>query len=180
MTSNDYLDAELNQGTSTVSWEDIYLELKKIAHHRLKGSGPQTVLSPTVLVHEAYMKLSASGSLTGKGKTHLMALASRAMRFVLIDYVRKKKHAKDCVFITLKENEAAFEHERIDFLWLNSELERLDQLDSLLVQVVECRFFAGLSVAETAVALELNQRKVERLWQKARLYLLKSYNNESR
>ena len=156
-------------------WELVYTEMKKLAHYRLAGSNPVS-LSPTMLVHEVYLKLDTPAHLEVADKAHFMAVVCRAMRFVLADYVRKKGAAKRGVYLeadTLHEEVEPQGHDPLELLVLNEAIEKLGRLDSRLAHVIECRYFGGLTNGETAQALGLSLRGVERLWARAKLYLFK-------
>lgn len=158
-------------------WERVYNELKGLAAHRLRAVGPIT-MTPTVLVHEAYLRLGDQGLPQEKG--HFLALASRAMRFILIDRLRHKQaRGQDEWAVTLGPSIPQYTGEGVDALNLAVCLEKLAKLDERLVCVVECRLFAGMNNVETAEACDLSLRTVERLWQKGKLYLKACFENSA-
>jgi RNA polymerase sigma factor (TIGR02999 family) len=153
----------------------VYAELKRIAGHHLKVIGGATQLSTTEVVHEAFLKL-APGGRSWAGRAHFFGAASRAMRQVLVDYARRGGAAKRGrgrqQMVSLGQAGAALEVQLDDLLALDQALEELDAVDRRLREVVELRFFGGLSEQETAEMLGLSPRTIERDWLKARLFLL--------
>ncbi|MEM6647623.1 MAG: ECF-type sigma factor [Bacteroidota bacterium] len=149
----------------------LYDEMRRLARRHRKSS---PTLNTTALVHEAYLRLVDQTQLNVQDRGHFMALASRAMRFVLIDYARRRKAEKrggGQAHHTLDDNRIAIDEQAEDLLALDEALERLAAMSERLARVVECRYFGGLSVEETAEALGSSARTVKRDWQKARLWL---------
>ena len=151
-----------------------YQELRAIAHRRLAARGPGGTLSTTGLVHEAYLKLVDQSRAGWQDLAHFRALASLAMRHVLVDRARERSALKRGGVrrqITLDDEVMALEDQAEMLLQLNDALERLATVDPRLAQVVDCRFFGGLTEQETAEALGLTTRTVQRDWVKARVLL---------
>lgn len=151
-----------------------YQELRAIAHRRLAARGPGGTLSTTALVHEAYLKLIDQSRAGWQDLAHFRALASLAMRHVLVDRARERTALKRGGVrrqITLEDEVMAVEDQAETLLQLNDALERLATVDRRLAQVVDCRFFGGLTEQETAEALGLTTRTVQRDWVKARVLL---------
>jgi RNA polymerase sigma factor (TIGR02999 family) len=151
-----------------------YQELRAIAHRRLAARGPGGTLSTTGLVHEAYLKLVDQSRAGWQDLAHFRALASLAMRHVLVDRARERSALKRGGVrrqITLDDEVMALEDQAEMLLQLNDALERLATVDPRLGQVVDCRFFGGLTEQETAEALGLTTRTVQRDWVKARVLL---------
>ena len=151
-----------------------YQELRAIAHRRLAARGPGGTLSTTALVHEAYLKLVDQSRAGWQDLAHFRALASLAMRHVLVDRARERSALKRGGVrrqITLDDEMMALEDQAEMLLQLNDALERLATVDPRLAQVVDCRFFGGLTEQETAEALGLTTRTVQRDWVKARVLL---------
>lgn len=154
--------------------EETYAQLKRVAHHYLRAYRRNMTLNCTALVHEAYLKLETSGTDAPETKAHYLAVVSMAMRQILVDYVRQKntgKHGGDALQVTLQESSAATETPSIDLLALDRALDKLSAADPLLGRIVIMRFFGGLTIAETAEALDRSTRSVERDWTRARMYL---------
>lgn len=149
----------------------LYDELQGLAH-RVRGGRAGETLNTTALVHEAYAKLLPSAHHDWQGRQHFLRVAARAMRQVLMDAARRKGADKRAgAVVTLNEELAADPVTRADLLALDEALERLGQLDPRQVQIVECRYFAGMSVEETAQALDVSERTVKRDWAAARAWL---------
>jgi RNA polymerase sigma factor (TIGR02999 family) len=151
-----------------------YQELRAIAHRRLAARGPGGTLSTTALVHEAYLKLVDQSRAGWQDLAHFRALASLAMRHVLVDRARERSALKRGGVrrqITLDDEVMALEDQAEMLLQLNDALERLATVDPRLARVVDCRFFGGLTEQETAEALGLTTRTVQRDWVKARVLL---------
>ena len=151
-----------------------YRELRAIAHRRLMGRGAGGTLSTTALVHEAYLKLADQSRAGWKDDAHFLALASLAMRHVLVDRARELATLKRGGMrqrVTLDEEQMSAEAEPDVLLQLDDALDRLAAFDQRLARVVECRFFGGLTEQETANALGLTVRTVQRDWVKARVLL---------
>ena len=151
-----------------------YQELRAIAHRRLAARGPGGTLSTTGLVHEAYLKLVDQSRAGWQDLAHFRALASLAMRHVLVDRARERSALKRGGVrqqVTLDDEVTALEDQAEMLLQLNDALERLATVDPRLGRVVDCRFFGGLTEQETAEALGLTTRTVQRDWVKARVLL---------
>jgi RNA polymerase sigma factor (TIGR02999 family) len=155
----------------------VYQELRAIAHRRLaargRGGGAGT-LSTTGLVHEAYLRLVDQSRAGWHDRAHFLALASLAMRHVLVDRARERSTLKRGGArrqITLDDEVLAVEDQCEVLLQLNDALDRLATMDPRLARLVECRFFGGLTEQETAEALGLTTRTVQRDWVKARVLL---------
>jgi RNA polymerase sigma factor (TIGR02999 family) len=151
-----------------------YQELRAIAHRRLVARGPRGTLSTTALVHEAYLKLVDQSRAGWQDLAHFQALASLAMRHVLVDRARERgavKRGGARPQITLDDDMIAAEDQPEVLLQLHDALERLAAVDPRLARVVDCRFFGGLTEQETAAALEVTTRTVQRDWVKARVLL---------
>ncbi len=151
----------------------VYEDLRKVAHLIVRGRRTGT-LGTTAIVNEAYLRLTERGVLPPNDRVHLMAIASRAMRSVLVDHARAKQAEKrggGQTPVDLQDHHGV-EASRIEqILELEEALERLGRLNERLVRVVELRFFGGLSVPEAAAALGVGERTIERDWFKARSFL---------
>lgn len=153
--------------------EVVYPELKHLAHFQLAKERSNHTLSTTAIVHEAYERLSNQDG-PWNDKAHFMRTAARIMRHLLVDYARRKNADKRGAgerVLTLEDDRIATPADQMAVLALEHALEEIADIDERLVRVVECRIFAGLSVSETADALDMTVRTVERDWQKARGYI---------
>jgi RNA polymerase sigma factor (TIGR02999 family) len=159
----------------------LYDELRSLARAQLRWP-LQGSIAPTGLVHEAYLKLADRSRLHLRDRGHFLSLAARAMRQIVVDHARKRSAGKRGAAFsrrTLDEADIAGADGRIgDLVALDEALARLETLDPRLARLVEVRFFAGLSVKETADALGLSERTVKRDWQKARAFLYSELNVE--
>lgn len=153
--------------------EVVYPELKRLAHFQLARERSNHTLSTTAIVHEAYERLSSQeGPWTDKA--HFMRTASRIMRHLLVDYARRRNAGKRGAgeqMLTLEDDRIAAPSDQMAVLLLEDALLEIAEIDPRMERVVECRVFAGLSVAETAEALDMTVRTVERDWQRARGYI---------
>ncbi|HOZ03845.1 MAG TPA: ECF-type sigma factor [Arenimonas sp.] len=155
----------------------LYAELHTMARRHLGGNQGHT-LDATGLVHEAYIKLIGRSTAEFEDRAHFFAYAASAMRSVVVDYARQRlavKRGGDLHRVTeLPEDAVGGLRLDEDLLGLDTALNRLAAVDKKLAQVVELRYFAGLSETEIAELLKRSERSVRRDWQKARLYLLAS------
>lgn len=152
----------------------VYDELRRIARARLQRERAGHTLAPTELVHQAYLKLVPLDRIEWQGRAHFFAIASRAMRNVLIDYAAQRGAAKrggGARPVTLDDQTAAVEHPLDDLIALGRALDRLESIEARQARVVECKFFGGLSLEETAEALAISPATVSRDWTFARAWL---------
>jgi RNA polymerase sigma factor (TIGR02999 family) len=152
----------------------VYDELRRVARRHVRRQGSAYTLNTTALVHEAYLKLADAGRMTYADRVHFFALASRAMRQVLIDYARRHQTMKrggEWRRLDLQDAEIPAIERADELLALDDALTRLAAMNQRLARVVECRFFGGLTEGETATALGVNERTIRRDWTKARLWL---------
>lgn len=152
---------------------DAYAHLRRIARGHLRRHRPGATLNTTAVVHEAYLKLAGDPERYND-QEHFFAVASTAMRQLLVDHARRRladKRGGGAVHVALDEATIADEAGGIDVLEIDGALRALAAHDPVLERVVECRFFAGLSVEETARALGRSARSIERDWARARAYL---------
>ena len=152
----------------------VYDELRRLARRQRSRLRLGQTLGTTALVHETYLKLADRLAPDLAERAHLLAIAARAMRQVLVDYARERgalKRGGGQVPLPLDESRLAAQVEAGRLMDLDAALERLAEEAPRLAQVVECRFFAGLSEAETAQALSVSLRTVQRDWLEARSWL---------
>ena len=153
----------------------VYEELRRLASFVRKNEAGVT-LNSTALVHEAWLKLKDSPHLSATSPAHFKAIAARAMRQVLVDEARRRSARKrggagEAVFVTVDNVVESVVGTDEELLALNSALEELARLNARQAQMVEDRFFGGLSVAETAAVLGLSESAIERDWRAARAWM---------
>jgi RNA polymerase sigma-70 factor, ECF subfamily len=151
----------------------IYKELHAIAAQHMRRERPNHTLQSTVLVHEAFLQLAGTDKIDWQSRAHFFALASRAMRRVLVDHARAVNADKRPGAHQQVELDSALEvQERVvDLLALNEALDRLATWDNRQSQIVEMRFFAGLNFEEIAEVLGISERTAKRDWTMARAWL---------
>jgi RNA polymerase sigma factor (TIGR02999 family) len=148
----------------------VYDELRRLAASRLRSDQPGATLQPTALVHEAYLRLVGDEEVRWQGHAHFFGAAALAMKRILIDRARRKQ-AEARAVRNAAELESDADPEAVDILALDSAMEKLGTLDERAARVVHLRFFAGLSVEQTAEVLESSERTVKRDWNFARAWL---------
>jgi len=154
--------------------ELVYDDLRRIAHHHLDGGARGATVDTTSLVHEAYLKLARVEGGAWEGRAQFFAFCSKAMRRILIDYARRQSAAKrggTRVRVPLRDDSAVVEAEVTRMLGIEEALQRLERHNERMGRIVECRFFGGMSVTDTAEALGTSTRTVEREWARARAHL---------
>ena len=161
--------------------ELVYEDLRRIAHRRLQSERSGHTLDTTALVHEAYLKLVPQSTTSWGDRAHFFAVASRVIRHVLIDYARRRTAEKRSggIRIPLREDTAGVGPRDVDLLALERALARLASRDARMEQIVECRFFGGMTVEETAKALGISTSTVDRDWARARTYLFRDLADET-
>ncbi|MEM7415907.1 MAG: sigma-70 family RNA polymerase sigma factor [Gemmatimonadota bacterium] len=160
----------------------VYDDLRGIAHQRLRSERANHTLDTTALVHEAYLRLVEQRDADWRDRAHFFAVASRVIRNVLVDYARRRKTAKrggSGPLPPLAVGTAPDPLSVVDLLALDQALRRLATHDPRLERIVECRFFGGMTMAETAEALGTSLRTVERDWRRAKAYLYRELHYES-
>lgn len=152
----------------------VYDTMKDMAHYRMMGERSGHTLNTTALVHEAYLKLVQFNRIDWKSRAHFFGMASQVMRNILVDYAVKKKAEKrggDRHRVTFEGQHFRSEVNLHEVLSIHQALERLAEIDERQVRVVECRFFGGLTLEETAEALDISTATVSRDWNMARAWL---------
>lgn len=161
----------------------LYDELRAQARRHIRREGRDHTLSPTALVHEVYLKLLRQRQIAAGDRGEFVAIAGQVMRRILVDYARSRKrikHGGDLTPASMEEAEVEVEaqsflsmKEADEILALDAALSRLAELDPRASQVVQCRFYAGLTLDETAAAMSLSPKTVHRTWTTARAWLRK-------
>lgn len=158
----------------------VYGELRRIASRQLRGERPGHTLGTTGLIHETYLKLADQSRVQWQDRNHFYCVAASAMRRILIDYARRyraQQRGGDLHRVSLDEDAMAAAERGETLLALDEALERLSTMDRRLSSVVECRYFGGLTEEETAQALGVTTRTVQRDWAKARGWLYLELHN---
>jgi len=164
----------------------VYDELRRLAANYLRNERPGQTLQATALVHEAFLRLSKEKNQPWKDRTHFLAIAALSMRQILVQRARardaEKRGGANQERITLDESVMA-DHTPdspggVDVLQLDAALNKLEQLDPLQAKIVELRYFGGLTVEETAEALDISPATVKRHWTVARAFLKKELSKE--
>jgi RNA polymerase sigma factor (TIGR02999 family) len=152
----------------------LYSELRKLARSLMRKAPPGNTLQPTALVHEAYVRLVGDKDPGWDGRGHFFASAARAMRRILVDQARRKgaaKHGGGAERVDIDEVPVGIEPPSTDVIALDEALRELERADPRSAEVVNLRYFAGLTAPETAAALGISLSSVERDWRFARTVL---------
>ena len=157
----------------------VYEELRRLAHHYMRGEREDHTLQTTALVNEMYLRLAGIHELRWRDRAHFIAMAATLMRRVLVDYARQRARDKrgGGISVTSLDENAVAPQRAVDVLALDEALNRLAAADPQQSRVVELRFFAGLSVDETAEALGISPATVKRDWATAKLWLYNELRN---
>jgi RNA polymerase sigma-70 factor, ECF subfamily len=152
----------------------VYAELRNLAGQFFRKEAKGITLQPTALVHEAYLKLVDQAAVDWHGRTHFFAVAAQAMRRILVDHARRRgavKRGGQKNRLLLEDDLAPAIEPSEDILAVDEALSKLSQIDPRQAQMVELRFFGGLSVAEAAEVLGMSKRSAEREWTMVRAWL---------
>ena len=163
--------------------ELVYTDLRKLANHYLRQEDPGHSLQATDLVHEAFVKLVDQSRVDWKGRSHFFAVGAQAMRRILVNHAKKKKSVKrggGLKRVDLDEALTVSAGIEEDVLAMDEALEKLATVDATQARIVEFRFFAGMTVEETAEALGLSKRTVEREWTGCRAWLRRELSGANR
>ena len=152
----------------------VYDELRRVAKRYLAGQRSNHTLQATALVHEAYLRLVNHKAGNWQGRTHFFALAAQMMRQILVDHARAHSAAKrggGAVTLVLEDDVAGKPDINLDLIGLDRAMKRLASLDARQSQIVELRFFGGLSIEEAARVVEISPATAKREWATARVWL---------
>jgi len=153
-----------DQDAAAILLERLYLELRHIAEQYMRRERGDHTLQATALVNEAYIRLVGGSGMVWRDKTHFLATAARTMRRILVDHARKKaagKRGGGRIRVTLLDNIPASSLQEQDLLTVHEALKKLEQLSERQARIMDLRFFAGLSVEETAQVLDVSPRTVK-------------------
>ncbi len=156
-------------------FQAVYAELRRLAGVQMADERRGHTLQPTALVHEAFLRLVGEGA-PWKDRAHFLNTAARAMRHILVDYARTrlaKKRGGGAARVTLADTDGALDPGD-EVIMVHDALGTLEGIDEDKARVVELRYFAGLTVEETARVMDVTERTVYRLWERARVWLLRA------
>ncbi|WP_234567732.1 ECF-type sigma factor [Rhodohalobacter sp. 614A] len=159
----------------------VYDQLKNIAEQQMNYENPDHTFSRTDLVHEVFIKMVDKNRIDWKNRTHFYGVAAICMKQLLVDYARKKlaqKRGGDYSRQTYIDELIPAASEAKKIITLDSSLKKLEEFDQRMAQVVDYRFFGGLTIKETAELLNVSANTVKRDWAKARGFLLKELEQE--
>lgn len=171
-----FADAESGDpSAASALFDALYSELHRIARRELRRLGQGAALNTTTLLHEAYLDMAARQS-TFPDRARFMTYASRVMRGLIIDHVRRQQAQKRGSQFEITSSSVAAQNavDERPLIQISQALDDLSSFDPALTQVVDLRFFCGFSIAEIAGLLNLSERTVQRQWEKARIYLYNS------
>jgi RNA polymerase sigma factor (TIGR02999 family) len=172
--------AEGDRQSADQAFALLYADLQRLAHSRMRRSGSMTMLDTTALVHESWLRFQGAGEAAFADKQHFMGYAARVMHSVVVDFVRARRaarHGGDVEHVTLNTALGDVLSQRDDEILLVDEaMQQLAVADRRLHDVVELRYFGGLSEAEIGAILGVTERTVQRDWRKARLFLSAALN----
>ena len=156
----------------------VYEQLRRLAHHHLRQQRSNHTLQTTALVHEAYIRLSQEKSLNVESRAHFFGIAAQVMRWILVDYERKRRAARrgaGATHISLDSRVVSPDRRGadLDLLALDEALDKLAKLDPQQSRIIELRYFAGLSIEDTSEFLGISPATVKRSWSSARAWLLR-------
>ena len=155
----------------------VYDELRRQAANYMRRERPGQSLQTTALVHEAFLKLVNQRAVEWQNRNHFFAIAAHVMRRILVDHARQhqaeKRGGAALTMLPIDDTDVSVEEPEVDLVALDQALERLALLDEQQSRVVELRFFSGLSVEETAEALNVSTRTIKREWRAAKAWLLR-------
>jgi RNA polymerase sigma-70 factor (ECF subfamily) len=153
----------------------VYEELRRLAADYLRGERPGHTLQPTALVHEAYLRLLRQGQTTWQNRAHVLGFGARIMRQILISHAiastRLKRGGPDSIRITLDEALDFYDRREMSVSAVDEALRSLEEIDPRQGQIVEMRFFGGLTIEEIAKALDVSTATVKREWTFAKVWL---------
>jgi RNA polymerase sigma factor (TIGR02999 family) len=159
----------------------VYGELRRLASRRLRNEPGNCTLQTTGLVHEAYLRFFGQGSLQFESRSHFYAIAARLMRQILVDHARRRHAGRRQgaqLRVSLSSNVLAPQSSAMDLVELDQLLKALAQRSEQQGRIVELRYFAGLSIPETAAAMQISPGTVKRQWRLARAWLYREMRKE--
>jgi RNA polymerase sigma factor (TIGR02999 family) len=152
----------------------LYDELRRVAHRQLLGQPRDATLNTTALIHEAYLRMVDQTHVEWEDRARFFGYAARTMRAIIVDYARRRgaqKRGGRLARLPFDDPDLPIEAQADAILAVDDALTRLAGMSERLSQIVECRFFGGMNIDETAAALSLSERTVRRDWTKAKAWL---------
>ena len=159
----------------------VYQELRVLAQRYMRRERPDHTLRPTALVNEAYLRLIDVNRIQWQNRAHFLAFAAQTMRRILVEFARnrhRQKRGGDAIHVTLGDVVEMAEEKQADLVALSDALTALASFDARMSQIVELRFFGGLSVQETADVLKVSAETVMRDWKTAKVWLLRELSQD--
>lgn len=160
----------------------VYDELRRIARNYLRKESPNNTLQPTALVHEAFIRLTEQQKVSWQNRSHFFAIAAKMMRRVLVNHAEtklaQKRGGAEAQKVELDDALAFCKDRDLDILALNEALEKLNEFDSELCQIVEMKFFGGLTNEEVAEVQKISVSSVKREWSTAKTWLLRELSKK--
>jgi RNA polymerase sigma-70 factor (ECF subfamily) len=172
--------SEGDQGALERLMPIVYDELRRLAGHYMQGERPGHSLQATALVNEAYTRLVDYKRMQWQNRAHFYAVSAQLMRRILVEHARRHnlKRGGGLRHVSLEETAIVREDQGADLVALDDAMNALSQLDARKVQIVEMRFFGGLSVEETAEVLKISPMTVKRDWRAAKAWLYRELAGE--
>jgi RNA polymerase sigma factor (TIGR02999 family) len=171
-----------NPGSVDALMTELYGELRTLAQHYLASESPGHTLQATALVNEAYIRLIDQSQVEWQGRSHFFAVGAQAMRRILVDHARRKgriKRGKGCERVDLDTLRIVSPQRSDDVLAIDEAICELEERDPRQAQIVEMRFFGGMTVEEVAEALGISRRTVESEWTIIRAWLRRRLGDET-
>ena len=159
----------------------VYQELRVLAQRYMRRERPDHTLRPTALVNEAYLRLIDVNRIQWQNGAHFLAFAAQTMRRILVEFARnrhRQKRGGDAIHVTLGDFEEMAKEQQADLVALSDALTALASVDARMSQMVELRFFGGLTVEETADVLKVSPETVMRDWKTAKVWLLRELSQD--
>jgi RNA polymerase sigma-70 factor, ECF subfamily len=159
----------------------VYQELRRLAKRQMRGEHPDHTLQTTALINEAYLRLVDLRNIQWQNRAHFFALCARLMRRILVDFARSRHYAKrggGAQPISLEESLVVSPAQSTDLVAVDDALKALAKVDARKAQVVELRFFGGLTVEETAEVVKVSPETVQRDWKMAKAWLLRELSGD--
>jgi RNA polymerase sigma factor (TIGR02999 family) len=152
----------------------VYTELRRLGRSTLRRDGRESILQPTALVHEVWLRLAGKEQLSVESRGQFYLLAAKMMRDILVDHLRRRKAAKrggSRIEVPLEDANPSDSARQVDFLILDDAMTRLGEIKPRYTQIAELRYLAGLTIDEAAEALNISHATIEREWNFARTWL---------